>query len=562
MLRGARCSAEITAGWRALADGWWDWTLDPIVAARAAYRASIDPANQEEAKRLCGGPAGLEASPVLDDWVIDDWLIDDGNAHGVSSEEGATVLSLEFIERDPKDKWIRTRDGVYRLGCPRGTMPLIVGAILCATWRQAYEHIFAATGEHTLTSANLAVALAVGRSGATVDERRRAANHVAGELLQDGRRSVAKAWSLLGADPADATSACEIYGFLRDAPTWELHPAFEVVTSWWCACANGAMAKTTIEDPIAAAHASVKRPCDDLHLDPNEIDPGPESASVIVLAKVGGTTGTISGREAANEFKTIVGQRLPLALAVVTGVVQARLHDEFPHLRREIDQLLASIIDDEPIAWRPTLLVGAPGGGKTRLARRLAELLGVGLHRYDASGSADNTFGGTPRRWSSGEHCVPLEAIRRFAIANPFVLVDEIDKAGSSPYHGSVDRALLPFLEPESAKCYPDPYLQTGCDLSRVGYILTANNVTALSGPLRDRLRIVRLPQPSVEHLPALVRGIVAEVAQAGGDRRWYPMLSDGELAVAEGLWRGGSVRRLRAIVERVLAYRETNARN
>ena len=72
---------------RALADGWWDWTLDPIVAARAAYRASIDPANQEEAKRLCGGPAGLEASPVLDDWVIDDWLIDDGNAHGVSSEE-------------------------------------------------------------------------------------------------------------------------------------------------------------------------------------------------------------------------------------------------------------------------------------------------------------------------------------------------------------------------------------------------------------------------------------------------------------------------------------------
>ena len=100
-------------------------------------------------------------------------------------------------------------------------MPLIVGAILCATWRQAYEHIFAATGEHTLTSANLAVALAVGRSGATVDERRRAANHVAGELLQDGRRSVAKAWSLLGADPADATSACEIYGFLLNAPTWE-----------------------------------------------------------------------------------------------------------------------------------------------------------------------------------------------------------------------------------------------------------------------------------------------------------------------------------------------------
>ena len=231
---------------------------------------------------------------------------------------------------------------------------------------------------------------------------------------------------------------------------------------------NGAMAKTTIEDPIAAAHASVKRPCDDLHLDPNEIDPGPESASVIVLAKVGGTTGTISGREAANEFKTIVGQRLPLALAVVTGVVQARLHDEFLRI------CVARLIN----CWRASSTTSRSLGGRRCWSARRAAVRPVwreGLPSYWVSGCIGMTRPAlpiirsacTPRCWSSGEHCVPLEAIRRFAIANPFVLVDEIDKAGSVPYHGSVDRALLPFLEPESAKCYPDPYLQNGAATCR-----------------------------------------------------------------------------------------------
>jgi hypothetical protein len=46
-----------------------------------------------------------------------------------------------------------------------------------------------------------------------------------------------------------------------------------------------------------------------------------------------------------------------------------------------------------------------------------------------------NTFGGTSRRWSSGEHCVPLEAVRRHCIANPLLLVDKIDKAGASRHN-------------------------------------------------------------------------------------------------------------------------------
>lgn len=77
-----------------------------------------------------------------------------------------------------------------------------------------------------------------------------------------------------------------------------------------------------------------------------------------------------------------------------------------------------------------------------------------------------------------------------------------------------------------------------------------------------DLQRII-VPRPAIEHLAQLARTIVADIAKTrGGDQRWFPPLEDHELAIAEALWRGGSVRRLRAIVERILAYREANPRN
>jgi ATP-dependent Lon protease, bacterial type len=158
---------------------------------------------------------------------------------------------------------------------------------------------------------------------------------------------------------------------------------------------------------------------------------------------------------------------------------------------------------------------------------------------------------------------VPLEAVRRHQVANPLMLIDEIDKAGGSRNNGALTSALMPFLNAESARAYPDPFVQSECDLSWVNYVLTANDDTVLPDPLRDRLWVIRLPRPTIDHLPALARAIVADFArEQGADPRWWPPLEDHELAIAEELWAGGSVRRLRNIVERLLAYREERPRN
>jgi hypothetical protein len=68
----------------------------------------------------------------------------------------------------------------------------------------------------------------------------------------------------------------------------------------------------------------------------------------------------------------------------------------------------------------------------------------------------------------------------------------------------------------------------------------------------------VRVDNPTIDHLPALARSIVVDIArERGGDPRFFPDLDEGELMIAEQLWDGGSVRRLRTIVERLIAYRE-----
>ncbi|MCK9917335.1 AAA family ATPase [Microbacteriaceae bacterium K1510] len=461
--------------------------------------------------------------------------------------------------------------------------PLFVRMVRAKDWWSAADLLIEQTPSTVLGTATPFV-----RDTGSPKELREAARLLANVSRDRGQHERATCWQLLSVDPTGRTEVDwvieELTTLQRAATpphdlTW-VGDAAHATAAWkllaaWCgrplpqpddaiASAWGLYAFYT--DAIAEladgnAKASPPSPAPDATSTDAPAAAAPHT--VLVLPTVGGTRETSSGRDATREFKAITGKHLPLVVARDLAQARTILREEFPHLHAAIDVLLAGLVDGEPIRLRPTLLVGEAGGGKSRLARRLAETLGLPLHRFDGSGSADNTFAGTSRRWSTGEHCTPLEAIRRHRVANPLLLVDEIDKAGVSPNNGALTHAILPFVEPENARAYPDPFVESEIDLSHVNYILTANTDIALPGPLRDRLRIVRLPRPAIEHLPQLARGIVADVArERGGDPRWWPDLDDGELAVAEVLWRGGSVRRLRAIVERLLAHREERPRH
>jgi ATP-dependent Lon protease len=136
-----------------------------------------------------------------------------------------------------------------------------------------------------------------------------------------------------------------------------------------------------------------------------------------------------------------------------------------------------------------------------------------------------------------------------------------MDKAGQSTA-GSLAQSLMPFLEAETARAYPDPCLEVEADLSRVNYCLTANDDSKLPSPLRDRIRIIRVPSPTAAHIESLARSIMQDLAaEMGIPAAFLQPLAPDELAVVSKMWgENGSVRKLQKIIRGTVTARDQHA--
>ncbi|MBB3952617.1 AAA family ATPase [Aureimonas jatrophae] len=237
------------------------------------------------------------------------------------------------------------------------------------------------------------------------------------------------------------------------------------------------------------------------------------------------------------------------------GVVE-RLYREWPHAADVVAALLSDLVLDAPVRFRPTLLVGKPGTGKTALLQAVVAALDVPSVVYPCSGSSDNSFGGTASRWTSACASTPLELVRQSQVPNGVVILDELEKGPRDTRYGSVADTLLPLLERHTARVFYEIGLNTTSDLSHVSYLATANS-RDLPAPILDRFRILEMPIPKVEHLPALCRNVVSAIAAERGLAGLLPPLAPDELEVVARTWRAGSLRRLRRAVETAIDVRE-----
>lgn len=246
-----------------------------------------------------------------------------------------------------------------------------------------------------------------------------------------------------------------------------------------------------------------------------------------------------------------------LPLRTVYNDPTGTLVAEWPHAADVVRRLLSGISVGDVVKLRPTLLVGAPGTGKTSLLQAIAAMLDVPHFVFPCASSGDNSFGGTPARWHSSQLSTPGEAIRQHGVANPIVILDELEKAGRHYDNGSLVDALLPMLEAHTAREYYETALDAKIDLSHVSFVATANTLS-IPAPLRDRFDVVQMPDPGPQHIGPLARRIVDDIRRKRGlVPRMIPPVAPDEADLLKKAWRGGSLRQLSRIVEALVDNRD-----
>ncbi|MCF8486064.1 MAG: AAA family ATPase [Rhodobacteraceae bacterium] len=232
--------------------------------------------------------------------------------------------------------------------------------------------------------------------------------------------------------------------------------------------------------------------------------------------------------------------------------IAAALHADFPWLGPATEVvwhgLRRSVEHGDPgVRISPLLLDGPAGIGKSHLARKLAKLLGVPSMVVEAT-NENASFGvvGSQRSWGNSAPGRLINFILSEGVANPIVILDELEKAGdvraTKGQSYSLTEALLPMLEPLSAARWTCPYFEVPFDMRWVGWVMTTNNFRLLPDPLLSRCPPIRLSAPTIEQLKAFAR-------RQGADRNLSELSVEAICEVLDRAGARGYLPDLRAVI-------------
>ncbi|WP_185266586.1 endopeptidase La [Halopseudomonas xiamenensis] len=224
-----------------------------------------------------------------------------------------------------------------------------------------------------------------------------------------------------------------------------------------------------------------------------------------------------------------------------------RDHDGLDDVKQRILEFLALGTFKGSVGGSIILLVGPPGVGKTSIGHSIAESLGRPFFRFSVGGMRDEAeIKGHRRTYIGAMPGKFVQAFKEVKVMNPVIMLDEIDKLGSS-HQGDPASALLETLDPEQNSQFLDHYLDLRLDLSKVLFICTANTLDSIPGPLLDRMDVIRLSGYIAEEKLAIAKHhLWPRQLERAGLRKSQLRITDRALRqVIEGYAREAGVRNL-----------------